>query len=270
MHFILLVIICLFAQGCSTPYSTSYKMMYDHLKAPQQQITSLVDKDYYLIIFVDARHLDYTNNKSFLNTIAKHPSDGSKNRDVGHSWIHLHATCPSPIDIEGGHSGEFGIIQPKYFDGIMNYIDYGCVSHAEITTSPYRYEPNPIRYLWETQHDGIFQKGSGNHNATYGVQIFLTQEQFEKIYNFIHSYNYTNYSITENQCSSFVAHVAMLADLDLECEVTMKIQPEIYYRGRKVHLWSDPSFSLLTISSPDILEKSLMQAVSKQKCRRIK
>ncbi len=266
MYLITMIILSLFfIQGCSTPQTAAYREMYAHLKAPQVEVEPFIDSDYYLMIFVDARHLDYTNNCSFLNTVAKHPSDGSKNRDVGHSWIYLHG----PIDIEGGHSGELGIIQPKYFDGIMDYIDYGYV-FKEDCSLPFRYEPNPIKYLWEIQHDGFFQRGSGGHIPTYAVKIDLTPEQFERIYSFICSYDYTHYSITGNQCSSFVSHIAVLADLDLECEVTMKIEPEIYYRGRTVRLWSDPSFSLITISSPDILEKSLMKATTEGKCIRVK
>lgn len=67
--------------------------------------------------------------------------------------------------------------------------------------------------------------------------------------------------ITGNQCSSFAPQVASLGGLEVECKVTMPIDPYIEVGDDCFCLWQDPSYSLLTISSPDILERSLMQAV---------
>ena len=267
--FFLFLCLCTIS-GCATPRSQAYREFYSHLDYPQPIEQSTYETDHFLIINVNARHLDYTNNRSFLNTIAKHPSDGSKNRDVGHAWIYVQGIVDGElVSIEGGHSGELGILQPKYFDGIMNYLDYGYPSLPCKEAFTPRYEPNPIKYLWETQHDGFFESGSGRHNPTYAVKVPITVEQFVRIYDYINSYHFENYAITSTQCSSFAAHIATLAGLDLECEVTMEIEPSIHYRGQQVRLWTDPSYSLLTISSPDILERSLMECVSQKKAQRI-
>lgn len=252
----------LFLSSCATPRTESYQTLYAHLNQSSCATNQpLRESDNFLVILVDARHLDYTNNYSFLKTMTKHPSDGSKNRDVGHSWIYLRGIQDGQaVFLEGGHSGELGVVQSKYFDGIMNYIDFGYATPTSKEILSPRIEPNPVKYLWETQHDGYFQWGSGGHSPTYAVKLDITSEQFELICSFITKYRYREYAITGNQCSSFVAQVASLAGLDLACEVTMDIQPCLYYGGRQVRLWSDPLYSQLTISSPDILEKSMMQA----------
>lgn len=274
LRYLFYCMLCTFI-SCATPRSAAYQDFYAHLEVSQAfegsqaPIVPIHDSDYFLEIFVDARHLDYTNNISFLNTIAKHPSDGSKNRDVGHAWIHLHGVVDGQtICVEGGHSGELGIVQPKYFDGIMNYIDYGYTTPPSQPNYIPRYEPNPVKYLWETQRDGFFQKGTGRHTPTYGVRIHLTPSQFLSIYSFINTYPFAEYAITKNQCTSFAARIASLAGIDLECEVTMKIEQSICYRGAEVKFWTDSCYSSLTIASPDVLEKSLMNAVRQGKAER--
>lgn len=258
IYFLLLSLIF---QSCYRPHSQAYRELYSYLDTPIPQ-RPMHETDYFLVILVEARHLDYTDNYSFLKTVAKHPSDGSKNRDVGHAWVYVQGLQNGiPIYLEGGHSGELGVVQAKYFDGIMNYLDFGYANPTYQQCLCPRYEPNPVKYLWETQRDGFFQWGAGRHRPTFAAKIDLTPDQFQRILKFIHCYRYCDYAITGNQCSSFVAQIASLAGLDLDCEVTMSIEPVIYFNGREICLWSDPMYQWLTISSPDILERSLMEAV---------
>jgi hypothetical protein len=245
------------------PSSQAYKVFYSHLENVPFYPEAKWDSDYYLVIYVNARHLDYTNNYSFLKTIIRHPSDGSTNRDVGHAWIYVKGICKGiPIYFYGGHSGERGITQAKYFDGVMNYMDFGYANPNSDQQSCFRFEPNPAKYLWESQKDGYLEWGSGMHSPTYAAKVDLTKEQFEKIMDFVNSYDYSNYALTGNQCSSFVVQVASLAGLDLFCEVSILLEKDIFLFGERIRLWEDPRYSRLTIGSPDILEKSLMDAVS--------
>jgi hypothetical protein len=206
--------------------------------------------------------LDYTNNVSFLQTLITHPSDGSTTRDFGHVWIYLHGLeYGLPVAFYGGHSGELGRCQAKYFDGIMNYIDYGYANPTSDQIKQFKYEPNPIKYLWETQKDGYFEWGAGMHSPTYAAKIDLTVEQYERILDYIRNYPVQDYSLTGNQCSSFASNVTAFAGVYLECNVTIPIDPVLYWRGEKIRFWEDPFYSQLTISSPDIIERSLMRAV---------
>ncbi len=116
--------------------------------------------------------------------------------------------------LRGGHSGELGQIQPRYVEGVFLHYEEG--------------QDNPISYLWECQHDGFFQYGPGQHTPTFAAKIDLDKAQFFRILRFIQTYDYTEYSITGNQCSSFAAQLAAFANVDLECEISMKVEQNLY------------------------------------------
>lgn len=257
------VILLISLSSCSImPNSSSYQSMYSHLNQHPPKRPSFTPSDYFLVILVDARHLDYTDNHSFFKTVAKHPSDWCKSGDVGHAWIYLQGFCDGePIYVEGGYSGESGLIQARYFDGIMNYIDYGYANPTQEQMDCPRYEPNPVKYLWEIQHDGYFEWGGGCHRPNYAAKVNITPEQFEQIFSFIDNYPYQAYSIINKQCSSYVAQIASIAGLNLDSDVTISIDPILWIGGQPLRFWTDPCYSQLTVSSPDVLEKSLMQAV---------
>lgn len=201
---------------------------------------ALIGEENFLLLLVDAPHLDCSSNHTLVQTIAKRGN-------IGHAWIYLQGVLDGQaVFLEGGHSGELGISQPRYFDGVMDYLERG--------------DANPIRYLWSTQQDGFFQKGNGNHRPTYAVRIEITQEQFHKILEFVQTYDYKRYSLTGNQCATFVVQVAALTGFSINCLQSIPIQQYVYMHGERFRLWQDPRYSMLTISSPDRIE-SWMKAV---------
>lgn len=223
-------------------------------------LTSL-SGEYYLIILVDARHLDNTDFCSLARTIIQ-----QKDRRVGHAWIYLHGVVDSKcVSIEGGHSGELGICQPKYFDGIMNYLEYGHANPSMYEKMHPIYEPNPVKYLWEVQKDGFFQYGSGGHRPTFAARINLTELHFYKILDYIQNYNYAQFSLVNNQCCTFAAGAAELAGVRLCHQATIPIQQCIRVGREKYLLWQDPQYSFITLSSPDVLEAGLKEAVRQGK-----
>lgn len=246
--------------------SEEYYHFYTYLQKPHSSWQSMQEEDYFLIILVDARHLDYTHASRLFHSIAKHPSDGSKNGDVGHAWIYLQGYHQGRrIVLEGGHSGEIEEHPVRYFDGIMNYQEWG---YANPTTEPMlcpRYEPNPIKYLWTRRKDGFFQQGSGGHRPTFAAKFSLTPQQFEQILHFVQPchYPYEEYALLGSQCSSFVTQVAALVGLTLHSEITMRVTPYFYYSKTKIRLWEDPRYAFLTFATPDRVEKSLLQAVER-------
>lgn len=205
----------------------------------------------YIVILVHAKHLDYSDGNSLIKSVMKNKTSQGL---FGHAWIYLHGVIDSKhIVIVGGHTGEFGQTQPRYLDGVMAAIQ--------------RKESNPIKYLWTSQTDGGFQRGSGGFKPTYGAKISITKEQLINILRFIDPkhYDYKNFILTENQCSSFVAKVASLAGLQLKSKVTIPINKQLKLGRRCYNLWDDESYSSITIDSPDILEISLKEAVKKKK-----
>lgn len=225
-----------------TPCSPEYQEFYLHLQdIPRRPVSEATD--YYIIFLVNARHLDYSDCRSFIHTVAKHPSDGSKNGDVGHAWIYL----KGDEVIEGGHSGELGIWQPRYIDGMLDNLYQGA--------------QDPVKYLWCSQCDGFFQRGNGGHLPTFAAKVDLTHEQYKQIQEYVATYPFNEYAITGRQCASFVKEVASLIGIELEDKVTLEIDQWFYYKGYWWQMWQDPQYQKLTFSSPDRLEKSLMQLV---------
>ena len=194
---------------------------------------------------MDAPHLDFTDCRSFIRTVAKHPQDGGKSGDVGHAWIYLRGIVNGQeLVLEGGHSGETGRIQARYLDGIMNNIDFGFPTPPSHTFHA-RYEPNPVSYLWAVQNDGFFQSGSGGHQPTFALKVPLTPDQFWNILHFIEQYEFSNYSLQGRQCTSFVVEAAALASLQLECHACLQFPSVLDIHGEELRLWTDPCYSML-------------------------
>lgn len=258
------LLLVLTASCCWRPSTYEYRSSYAHLEGPIPVQKEIKESDYYIVFLVDARHLDYSDSRTFLKTTAKHPSDGSKNGDVGHSWLYLHGLKDGQeVIVEGGHSGERGVMHARYWEGVVNNNEFGYANPTQEQIKNPRIEPNPVKYLWESQPDGFFEKGSGNHVPTFAAKITLTQEQFEKVLSFIDPahYDYANYSLTVQQCSSYVGHIAALVEFPIEHQETLKIQQDIEIAGQKLHLWTDPRYSSITFSTPDRIERSLIEAV---------
>ena len=245
-RWILLILTIISCIGCR---SAAYYQDYAHLRiAREMPHPRMRESAYFVVFLVEARHLDYTSNRALLQSLVKHPSDGSKNSDVGHAWICLQGHENGCfVNLEGGQSGELGLNQPKYFEGLIDYFEAGSC--------------NPIQYLWACQKDGYFEEGAGGHYPTYAAKVDLTEEQYRKIVNFISKYDYSHYYLTHHQCTTFVTQIAELAGLQLDHYVTISIDPVLHICGDCLPLWKDPQYASFTFSSPDILERSLMEAV---------
>jgi len=196
--------------------------------------------DYSLTIFVDARHLDYTDGDSFLLSLAKHPSDWSKNGDVGHAWICLKGPNRS---ITGGQTGEREGL--TYTQGVLK----GLI------------KDNPIAYLHIGRQDGAFEKGSGGHTPTFAAKFHLNREQFEAACQVVKTYSFKHYSLTKSQCTSFATLVAKAAGIKLEDTLSLSFPPELHLQGKTFLLWRNSAYSTLSLPTPDRLEQSLQEKV---------
>ncbi|SCC90862.1 hypothetical protein SCG7109_AX_00110 [Chlamydiales bacterium SCGC AG-110-M15] len=192
-----------------------------------------------------------------LRSMSKNPLNGRRGLNVGHAWVRVSGWKDGErVVVEGGHTGEWGGDEPRYAVGVMEGLEKG--------------EDNPIRYLWKELHDGGFQEGNGGHRATYAAKVELSEEQFLKVLNFmsVNHYDYRRYALTRNQCSSFVRQLAILAGLDLEDKVHVKIPQFMKWGRKRYQLWSEPKYSEITFSSPDELERSLIGLVKKGRIMR--
>lgn len=208
-----------------------------------------------LLILFDCPHWDYSDGTLLFRSIAR--SQATSSSSIGHAWIYLKGNYQGKaIEIEGGHCAEFGRIQPKYFEGIMNYAQYGSLEKKD---GKEKKEPNPIKYLWEPQKDGIFQKGSGGHIPNYAIDLSITQKQFESIYLFLaqKKYAYTYYHLIYHQCCSLILHVLELCQITLDPWIEVSIPSQIKIADKSLSLWTDPSYKILPLMTPDTVKKEL-------------
>lgn len=266
MRSIVFRFILIFILSSCIPRSEDYRNFYAHLRHTRLLGKATEPSDYFLVILVDAQHLDYTDPCKFFHSVAKHPNNCSKEGDVGHAWIYLQGRHNGKLfTLEGGHSGERESPPARYFDGLMNYHEWGYANPTQEQLKYPRYEPNPVKYLWTERNDGFFQKGSGGHLPTFAAKITLTQEQFARILAFIRpkNYPYARYALTGPHCTTFVTQVAEIAGLNLNSYMTMDISSKAFFGGMWMRLWEDPFYATFMLPTPDVLEKSLIRAVER-------
>lgn len=239
LQFVCLLFLCLACQS-NKPHD-SFEAIADICKY-------FSPSDYFVVLLVDAPHLDYRSTEKLLHSIHQR-SNNCQQGAFGHAWIYLQGKVNGQtVYLEGGHSGELGITQPKYFDRVMDAIENG--------------EKDPIRYLCEIKTDGFFQKGAGEHLPTFAAKFDITEQQFFEILDFMQSkYSYAQYSLIGNQCCSFVASVASIIGSSLDFMITLPLKKRIYFRGCDLTLWHSFHYSRITLGSPDILEQSLIEEV---------
>jgi len=143
--------------------------------------------------------------------------------------------------------GEYGLFEPRYYEAVSAAIQRG--------------DANPLAYLWKNLRDGRYQSGSDEHNPILVCTFQITEGEFSRLLAFIEGYDYSIFSIRHRVCTHFVARAAALVGISLGHEVTLHIPPRALFLGKEVLLWTDPKFSVLTYGSPDVLEKSLREAI---------
>ena len=241
-----IIFLMLLLTGCSwKPRSVEYDRLYAYQREKRSRLCSPSMEKPYLVVLVDARRLDYTCASSFFRTLTKHPSDGSKNSDVGHAWIYL---AGEEEESELGHSGELGEALPRYFEGVEYLLQSG--------------DPDPIRYLWCDLQDGFCQKGNGGHRPTYAAKFSLSQEEYQHLRQMIRDYDFSGYSLTVHQCTHFVELILKEIGINVDAEIVVII-PEMLKMGNgKVRLRTNSRYREMSLSTPDMLERELVRLVS--------
>ena len=173
----------------------------------------------------------------------KQPRSGKKERTFGHSWLVL--AGPDRVRTLG-HTGEFGIVQESYYEGVLSRIESG--------------HPDPIGYLFEPMYDGLLEQGAGGHVAEMVVVFPLTPEQYDAVVRFIDLYKFRVFSLTEQQCSAFAAGAARAAGIDLGYTARCRLPREVRRGGQVIRLWTDPKYEVFTFGTPEVLELSLLEA----------
>jgi hypothetical protein len=201
---------------------------------------------YFLVVLTHSKGINFTSVDSFFNTLYGNSFLNKAENTIGHSWMML---IGDGKFLECGQTGEFGVIKHRYHEGVLQLIRDN--------------NPNPISWLWEVMPDGKFHKGSNGYKPTYACSFSISKEQYIRLFNYIDNYDYANFSIINKTCTTFVVNALKIIGINLGHRVTIKIPQEYTFSEKPVMLWTNPKYSTLIFGSPDVLEKSLEEAVKK-------
>lgn len=211
----------------------------------------MAEHTYSMSVYVSSRGLQYTNSEEFFESLIRQKGTPT----VGHAWIRLIEKDDETVvqDIEGGHSGEFGLIAPQYFTRLLQESENPLVE-------------NPVQVLFQPLYDGRFEKGSGDNKPTYAATFDLTQEGFLSLCSLIDvssgEYPFYKWSLTENNCVIFVLTCLGRIGIVLDARNVVQISPVTFIRGVPIKMWSDERYSQIEVATPDKLEVELKQLVA--------
>lgn len=196
--------------------------------------TPVGDEGYSLCILNEAANWDYSEASSLLFSIWQRP--------WAHSWLLLESPRGA---MEFGHTGDLGITQPRYHDGVFLKIRDG--------------EPDPIAYLWQTRSDGQLQIGKPNRPPTFVWRMPITRERHHLIQEFVTVRSYDRFGVRSDNCTDFVAETAALAGIRLTHRIRLTLPPQAKVWGRLRRVWTDPRYRTLEYGTPDVLDVELRQ-----------
>jgi hypothetical protein len=200
---------------------------------------------YNLFIAVDSVGISFESAETFLDTLWKHPRGNKKEGGVGHAWVMLE----TPTDfMEFGHTGEYGVMRPTYYDGFMKKVHEG--------------DPNPASYFFESLPDGRYHEGSSGHEPTYVVRIPIDAAAYTRIRSFMDGYDFETFSLSDNLCTDFAAGAAAEAGIHLTHRIELELPRNAWFHGRKIPMWTDPEYSRVVVAAPDLLEEDLRALVA--------
>jgi hypothetical protein len=196
--------------------------------------TPVGDDGYYLYILNEAAPWDYSDAVSLVFSIWLRP--------WAHSWLILE----SPRDrLEFGHTGDLGVTQPRYHDGVFQKIREG--------------DPNPIAYLWQTNSDGQFQIGKPNRPPTFVWRMPITSRRHQLIQDYVMQRKYDQFGVRTNNCTDLAVEAAALAGINLINRIHLTLPQETRVWGRMRRVWTDARYRILEYGTPEVLEADLRQ-----------
>lgn len=255
---IILLLLMMFLCSCSPRMADTHVARYQYLKEVRtsaREYPQFTQKDeYFLVVLVEAMHLDYSSPESYLGTMT-HGLFFSKEPDTGHAWIILGGKKNGkPWIFEGGHSVDDSLDISTCFNEIKSISSENKMS-------------NPARLLSYSFPEGVFEYGPGGYTPSMSAAFPITEDQFKKLAEFIDKggYDYSRWGIHENNCVHFSVQCLEKIGISIDCAEKLVIPECIYVHGEKITLWDDPAYSIISAYTPDLLEKRLWQLVKKGK-----
>jgi len=221
-------------------------------------------KDETITVYVQAKNLDYSSAYNLYKSLTS---------GVGHSWIKLEAPDTKTIEY-WGHSGEYGTkSEPTYAKRIENNILWWYKYRNTDEAKAFE----PVSALWHEFNDGQairdkWQTVLGKrHSITRAVRFCVSDKELQNAKNYINSYNFRKYGLTQNNCTSFAANVMMQANIDTEIVNKVKVKvsiPEMIsfkdWGNMKLRNANSP-YSVLIFATPDLMNSELERLVNEGK-----
>lgn len=203
------------------------------------------DTGYWLFVMTSAPPLDFSSAQGFIDSLRKN-AGGKHDGTLGHSWLKLVAPDRR---VECGHTGQQGIEVEGYQNGVIRRIRQG--------------DPNPVAYLWEELNDGSCQPGSGGFTPTLAVGRAVSPDEFDRLWDYVASYDYRCYSLRGAQCTTFVLGALERIGMHLDATLHVAIRERQLLRGKSIRFWTDPAYRTLDVPVPQVLEQRLREAVDR-------
>jgi hypothetical protein len=206
--------------------------------------------DRFLVVLVNARHLDYSSFENFIQTLRWGPVF-PREPIIGHAWVILGEKKEGKtLYFEAGHTGELGGHVPRYLDEVMRR---ACMTN----------DPNPAKYFFTVLPDGQLEVGSGGHVPTFAIALPLTKEQVARIHRLFEpdGYDFSQWGLQGPQCVRFVRSCLAAVGVNIVCSETLHLPQKVVFQGTQRVLWTDPVYSTLVVETPDLLEKRMWELV---------
>jgi hypothetical protein len=217
----------------------------------------------FVVFLVAAAHLDYGDQTRLVRQLQKRSR--FKQGFMGHSWVYLEGWDRGRRQVFDAGLSPKGDGATQFMRGVLDLARYGYVDPTPQQRRDPRVDPNPIAYLWQDQRNGYLQPAAeARLRPSYAARVDLTQDQFRAIRAMMDPGrpSHRSFQLTGQQCSSFLVEVAAQARITLDHLVTILIPSQVRGGGKTLRLWTDPVYSRLTLSSPDVLEQSLKRLVA--------
>ena len=246
----------IFAFLCCANVNEQRLWRYSYLGDLHQTIQTLpqycAQDQYFLVVLVDARHLDYSSPYRYLSTLSA-SFITERAPDPGHAWIVLSGYKDGkPWIFEGGHSVNCNSLMGAYIRDVTGLLQ---------TQS----DPNPVRHLFRVTEKGFFEYGSGENRPTFAAAIPLTKDGFDRICKLFDSdgYDFSQWGVRGPNCVQFALSCLATIGIELECYDVLPLPPSLSFLGKELPLWSDPQYASLALKTPDLLEKRLWELVKR-------
>ena len=222
----------------------------------------------FVVLLVAAAGLDYTDQGRLVRQFQKRSR--FKQGFMGHSWVYLEGTRNGRREVIDAGLSPQGAGAIQFMGGVLDLARYGYVNPTADQRRNPRHEPNPIAYLWRDHGNGYLQPAAEPRlRPTYAARLELNAAQYRAIRARLNPDlpSHRGFQLTGQQCSSFLVEIAALAGVELEHEVTIEVPSEVRVGPETLRLWTDPRYARLTLSSPDVVERSLRVLVAQGRAR---